>query len=89
MDVHSSKAEAPGHIFNEKMSETIPASNGTSNMDSSHLTIDTHGSNHRRSTSNSPATATHTPNTQTAEELARFQNADLRALPGTIMNASP
>ncbi|KAJ5554014.1 hypothetical protein N7513_003973 [Penicillium frequentans] len=84
MDVHSSKAEAPGHIFNEKMSETMPASNGTSNMDSTHLTIDTHGSHPRSSTSNSPATATHTPNPQTAEELARFQNADMRTLPPWI-----
>jgi hypothetical protein len=83
MDVHSSKAEAPG-LFNEKASE-ITNANGTSNMDPTHLTIDTHASN-LRSTSNSPAAATHTPNTQTAEELARFQNADLRTLPGTIMN---
>ncbi|KAJ6109335.1 hypothetical protein N7486_001569 [Penicillium sp. IBT 16267x] len=84
MDVHSSKAEAPGHIFNEKQSETIPASNSASNMDPTHLSIDTLASNLCSSTSNSPATGTHTPNTQTADELARSQNDNMRTLPAWI-----
>ncbi|KAJ5752864.1 hypothetical protein N7520_009781 [Penicillium odoratum] len=84
MDVHSFSAEAAGHIFNEKLPESTLAGTGSSNTTPTHLTIDTYTSNLRSSTSNSPATATHTPNTQNTGELARFQNPNLRTLPAWI-----
>ncbi|KAJ5937993.1 hypothetical protein N7454_004335 [Penicillium verhagenii] len=84
MDAHGPKADNPSQIFNEKLPENVPEVTTSSTADPKHLNIDTRASYLRTSTSNSPATATHTPNTQLSEELARFQNNNLRALPAWI-----
>lgn len=70
-----------GRVFNETPSEKLPAGIGFSLKPPSHLSIDTQ-SGVIRNGSDSPATATRTPDAQTIEEIARSQHFTLRTLPG-------
>ncbi|KAJ6013587.1 hypothetical protein N7540_008178 [Penicillium herquei] len=82
MDARSS-TEAPSRILEEKSSETLPVMNGSTTRNPTHLTIDTNSSALRSSTSNTPATATRTPDIHTAE-TAQSQHFTLRTLPAWI-----
>lgn len=79
MDAKSDHAQ--GRVFNETLSEKVPTGIGSSLKEPSHLSIDTQ-SGATRNGSDSPATATRTPDAQTIEEIARSQHFALRTLPG-------
>ncbi|KAJ5097174.1 hypothetical protein N7456_007895 [Penicillium angulare] len=84
MEAQSSKAEAPSGVFNEKLPEGIPVATDFSNTNQTHLSIDTHAGGLRSSISNSPATATRTPDTQTVDEINRYRSSPARTLPAWI-----
>lgn len=75
---------ASTRVFDEKLSEKIPAGIGSLTAYANHLSIDTQAAALRHGPSDSPATAARTPDRQTVEETARSQHFVLRTLPGRV-----
>lgn len=75
-------------IFDEKLSEKIPAGIDSPGTYTNHLSIDTQSATLRNGVSNSPATAARTPDRQAVEEIAQSQHFTLRTLPGTFFSST-
>lgn len=76
----SSKGNAAGRIFNERLADKIPAPIPETPTAPTHLTVDTEAAAHNAS--NPPALAR--PNGQKIEELTYTQRFALRTLPGMV-----